>query len=193
MQYLATGMPLKPLKSGLEGFLKGVVGFVVVLGCARGLRRQNSRSFSLFKKIQTSGSQPSERASAIDHGQFSGKVSASRPVSLLARVTASPQTTSSHSESLSFGFRLGTCPKWITTAFRCVFKVLCQLELRRFGWYFHLSKWARSTAIRLASSRFSLFPTSSISSAIFARSSWSKRPARSSAACSLAHATTSAS
>lgn len=26
MQYLATGMPLKPLKSGLEGFLKGVVG-----------------------------------------------------------------------------------------------------------------------------------------------------------------------
>ena len=56
-----------------------------------------------------------------------------------------------------------------------------------------LEQMGQEYDIRLASSRWSLLPTSSISSAMWSRSSNSKPPARRSRACSLAHATTSVS
>ena len=143
------------------------------------------------RPLDHSGSQSSARTSAIAHGQSSGKVLISNPLSFSASALASTQISSIHSGSISIGPRLGVLAIRRAKRRRCSLMVSVQLTERFCGWNCHLRIWASSTAMRLASSRCSLLPTSSISSAMCARSSSSKRPARMSDACSLAQATTS--
>jgi hypothetical protein len=65
--------------------------------------------------------------------------------------------------------------------------VFRQLLDRLAGWYFHLSRWAKSTVKRLINSRFSLFPKDSSSTATWAISTSANRPARKILAVSIVH------
>ncbi len=86
----------------------------------------------------------------------------------------------------SVGFRLGLSLRCSTSRSRCSTTVRRQLVLRSPGWNCHLRRCVSSTARRLTSSRFSLRPMLSISSAMLSRSASFSRRVRSRSACSLA-------
>lgn len=146
----------------------------------------DAASFSANVSAHCSGKYQRDSSSLSDNGQSVGSSVSGRPVSSAASSRASRWACGRH--AMANGRRLGESSSNCSICRRCFRIVPDQLADRASGWWRHFRTCVSRTVSLLLSSRRSLRPKLSISSAMLPASIAERLPHRKSRACSTVQA-----